>query len=198
MNTARVWIFRALVLIGAGTFVYSFFAPWWIARCSSAVAGDGDVIVHPYGLDDGGFGGYFELMPGHGSEVAVPDWLIILIWVFFGAALLGLLLGIIFNKKTIPLFGKNLNISRWAVGLVGILYLLVAGAGMAFAYSKINALGLPFIGNAWVDLGSFAMWKIELDVTAWIPFGYYLALGTGVYLLLLGIFRNLIVGKSAE
>ena len=54
MNTARVWIFRALVLIGAGTFVYSFFAPWWIARCSSAVAGDGDVIVHPYGLDDGG------------------------------------------------------------------------------------------------------------------------------------------------
>ena len=198
MNTARVWIFRALVLIGAAAFVYSFFAPWWIAHCESAVAGIHDVIVHPYGLDGGGLEGYFKLMPGGGAEVAVPGWLLTMIWIFFGAACAALLMALVFNKATLPLFGKRLNISRWAVGLVGLLYIVVCGAGMLFAYTKITALTLPFTGNAWVNLGHFAMWNIELDVTAWIPFGYYLACGTGVFLLLLGIFRNKIVGKSAE
>ena len=197
MNTARVWIFRALVLVGAVAFVYSFFSPWWIAHCVSSAAGIHDVIVHPYGLDDGGLGGYFKLMPDGGAEVAVPVWLITLIWIFFGVACAALVMAIVFNKTTIPLFGKRLNISRWAVGLVGFVYIIVCIAGIVFAYSKVTALTLPFVGNAWVNLGQFAMWSIELDVTSWIPFGYYLACGSGVFLLLLGIFRNKIVGESA-
>lgn len=196
MNTARVWIFRALVLIGIAAFAYSFFQPWWIAHTESSVAGIHDVIIHPYGLDGGGLEGYFALLPGGGAEVSVPAFLIIFIWVFFGVALAALLLGIIFNKGTIPLFGKRLNISRWAVGLVGIVYILVCVAAMLFAMPKVAALGMPFVGNAWVHVGEFAMWKIELDVTAWIPFGYWLAIGTGVYLILIALLRNKIVGKS--
>jgi hypothetical protein len=198
MNTARVWIFRALVLIGIAAFVYSFFQPWWIAHTESSVAGINDVIIHPYGLEAGSLAGYFKLLPGGGAEVAVPQLLIIVIWIFFGAALAALLLGIIFNKATIPLFGKRLNISRWAVGIVGLIYIVVCVAAMLFAMPKVAALNMPFVGSDWVHVGEFAMWKIELDVTAWIPFGYWLAVGTGVYLILLSIFRNKIVGKSAE
>lgn len=196
MNTARVWIFRALVLIGAATFVISFFQPWWIAHTESSVAGIHDVVIHPYGLDAGGLEGYFTLLPGGGVEVAVPAFLIIIIWVFFGAALAAMLLGIIFNKATIPLFGKRLNISRWAVGLVGLIYIVVCIAAVLFAMPKIAALNIPFTGSAFVHVGEFAMWKIELDVTAWIPFGYWLAIGTGVYLIAIALLRNKIVGKS--
>ncbi len=196
MNTARVWIFRALVLIGAAGFVYSFFQPWWIAHCESSVAGIHDVIVHPYGLDGGGLEGYFTLMPGGGVEVSVPTFLIIIIWVFFGAALAALALAMIFNKATLPILGKRLNISRWATGLVGLLYIIVAVAGMTFAYTKIAALGMPFVGDAWVHIGEFAMWKIELDVNASLGIGLYVAGATGIYLLVIALLRNKIVGKS--
>jgi hypothetical protein len=196
MNTARVWLFRILVAIGAAGFVVSFFQPWWIAHTESTAAGIHDVIIHPYGLDGGGLEGYFKLLPGGGAEVAVPQWLIIMIWVFFGVALAALLLGIIFNKRTIPLFGKKLNISRWCVGLVGLVYIIVCVAAVLFAMPKVAALGIPFVGNAWVHVGEFAMWKIELDATAWIPWGYWLAIGTGVYLIVIAILRNKIVGKS--
>jgi hypothetical protein len=195
MNTARVWIFRALVLIGAAGFVYSFFQPWWIAHCESTVAGIHDVVIHPYGLDAGGLEGYFTLLPDP-SVVEVPQLLIIVIWIFFGATLAAMLLGIIFNKATLPVFGKRLNVSRWTVGVVGLIYIVVCVAAMLFAMPKIAALGMPFVGDAWVHLGDFAMWKIELDVTAWIPFGYWLAIGTGVYLIVIALLRNKIVGKS--
>ncbi|MDD4924202.1 MAG: hypothetical protein PHF74_05140 [Dehalococcoidales bacterium] len=198
MNTARIWIFRALVLIGLGTFVYSFFQPWWIAETKSAVAGNHNVIIHPYGLDGGGLEGYFALLPGGGVEVAVPQFLIIVIWIFFGAAIAALLLGMIFNKASIPLFGKRLNISRWAVGLVGLVYIVVCVAAVLFAMPKIALLHIPFTGTAFVYVGSFGMWSIELDVTAYIPFGYWLAIGTGVYLVVLAFLRNKIIGKSAE
>ena len=195
MNTARVWIFRALVLIGAATFVYSFFQPWWIAHTSSPESGIHDVIIHPYGLDPGGLGGYFSQLPA-GADVSVPGFLIIIIWVFFGAALAAMLLGIIFNKATLPVLGKRLNISRWAVGLVGLMYIIVCVSAMLFAMPKIAALHIPFIGHEFVYVGTFGMFKIELDVVSSIPFGYWLAIGTGVFLILIALLRNKIVGKS--
>ena len=198
MNTARVWIFRALVLIGAASFVYSFFQPWWIAETDSVAAGKHDVIIHPYGLDAGGLEGYFKLLPGGGVEVAVPQLLLIVIWIFFGVACAALLMAIIFNKASIPLFGKRLNISRWAAGLVGLVYIVVCIAAMLFAMPKVAALNIPFTGSAFVYIGDFGMWKIELDVNSYIPFGYWLAVGTGVYLLVIALLRNVIVGKSAE
>jgi hypothetical protein len=196
MNTARLWIFRALVLIGAAAFVFSFFQPWWIAHCESAVAGIHDVVVHPFGLDGGGLEGYFKLLPGGGVEVSVPTFLLIIVWVFFGVACAALLMSMIFNKAALPLFGKKLNISRWAVGLVGLVYIIVIVAGMIFAYTKIAALNMPFIGNAWVDVGEFAMWHIELDVTASLGIGLFVAVATGIYLLVLALLRNKIIGKS--
>jgi hypothetical protein len=184
-----------LVLIGLGTFVYSFFQPWWIAHTTSPAAGIHDVIIHPYGLDAGGLEGYFSQLPS-GADVSVPAFLIIVIWIFFGVAIAALLMGIIFNKASIPLFGKRLNISRWAVGLVGLVYIIVCVAAVLFAMPKVASLHIPFIGHEFVYVGEYGMFKIELDVVSWIPFGYWLAVGTGVYLVVIALLRNKIIGKS--
>ena len=89
-----------------------------------------------------------------------------------------------------------MNISRWAVGLVGLVYLIVTASGMFFAYTKIAALNMPFIGEAWVHIGEFAMWKIELEVIASLGIGLYMAAATCIYLIVIALLRNKIVGKS--
>ncbi len=195
MSTTRVWLFRVLVLLAIGLLVFSWFQPWWLAHCVADVTGAHDVTVHPYGLDGGGLEGYFELMPEGGTEVAMPGWFAPLMWIYLGLVIAAVLIGIIFLRKNVTLFGRELNLSRWLIGIAGFSYLLVAVLAITVAYIRVGAMDLPFIGNEWVNLGHFGMWTIELDVTASIPFGYWLAVAAGPLLMLLAIFRNKLIGS---
>jgi hypothetical protein len=197
MGNGRVWLFRFLVLALGALLVVTWFMPWWTCYVEGEGVTASTVVIHPYGLDGGGLTGYFELMPEGGTEVEVPGILIAALWVYFGLAGAALLLGLIFNNKTLRLFGKELNISRWLVGIVGFSYILVAVIAYFFAKSKVDALGIPFSGEAFnVNLGKFAMWDIIINTDAGLRIGYFLTFVAGGGLLLLGLLRNKIVGNS--
>ena len=146
MLNGRIWLFRFLVLAAGALLVVTWFMPWWLCHVESAAAGIHDVIIHPYGLDGGGLEGYFELMPGGGKEVELPGFLIPLLWVYLGLVVLALILSIIFKDKNIRLLGKELNISRWLIGIVGFSYIVVLLIAFFFAKSKVDAMGIPFSG----------------------------------------------------
>ncbi|MBX3560161.1 hypothetical protein, partial [Chelatococcus sp.] len=49
-RSARIWLFRALVVIGAGLMLWSWFSPWWSAKISDLVGSD-HIVLHPWGVE---------------------------------------------------------------------------------------------------------------------------------------------------
>ena len=196
MGNGRVWLFRFLVLALGALLVVTWFMPWWLCHVESNEAGTHDVIIHPYGLDGGGLEGYFALMPKGGAEVELPGFLIPLMWVYLGLVILALLIAMILKNRSLRLFGKEFNISRWLLGIVGLSYIAVCVIALLFAKSKVTAIGIPFTGQeSGVNIGKFAMWDVYIDADSSLQIGYYLAYAAGGGLLLLALLRNKIIGN---
>lgn len=196
MGNGRAWLFRFLVLAIGALLVVTWFMPWWVCHVESNEAGIHDVAIHPYGLDPGGLEGYFSLMPKGGKEVEVPGFLPPLMWTYLGLVILALLLGILFKEKNIRLLGKELNISRWLIGIVGFSYIAVVVIAVVFTMSKLEPLGIPFSGTAMVNIGKFAMWDIIFDAESSLKIGYWLACAVGPLLIILALLRNRIMGRA--
>ena len=187
MSNYRIWIFRVCVLIGAGLMALSWFLNWWSLDIESFQKIDA-IIIHPYGLED-------KSDLSNALGVGLPQWFAPVVWIYFALALLALVIGAWIKEKTIKLFGRKFNLSRWLVGIVGFSYIVVAVIAVIVAAIMTGDIdGLTLLDRYYISMGGGMMSWVDgtLDI------GYWLACGTGVFLLALAFLRNKIIGKSKE
>ncbi len=185
MKNSRIWLFRVLVVVGAGLMALTWTMPWWTVTINEL--GKDLVKVYPYGL---------ELNLGEWASYAagadMPAFFTPLMWLYFAVAIVALLVGAWVHDKNIRLLGKEFDLSRWLVGLVGLTYLMAAvGAVIAITIRASSFFNTPVQGYF-----SIAFSEIESGGVSTLTPGYWLAWGVGLYLAVLGLLRNKIVGKS--
>jgi hypothetical protein len=197
MSTARVWLFRFLVVIGIAALVFSWFQPWWSTHVNAMPGTEWPVKIRPYGLDTAGFWEVLTLMPEGGHEADMPVWFTPVMWVYFGLAVLLLLavLWFVGKNKKIGLLGRKFNLSSFLLFGVGISYIVVAILAVVVASIRLKAIGMTLTGEVFVQMGTYSVWELETTATSVLRFGYWLAVATGPFILLLGILRSKIAGN---
>jgi len=197
MSTKRVWLFRLLIIIGIAALAFSWFQPWWSTHISQMPGTEWPVKIRPYGLDVAGFWEVITLLPQGGHEADMPVWFTPVMWVYFGLVCLVLVVSLFFIKnKQIGLIGKKFNLSSFLLFGVGVSYILVAILAVVVASIRLKVIGLPLTGEVFLELGTYSIWELESTAFSTLRFGFWLAVATGPFLVLLGILRNKIVGKQ--
>jgi hypothetical protein len=137
-------------------------------------------------------------LPLGGAEAEMPVWFTPAMWLYFGIVVLALLAAIWFSfkNKTFGLFGKKFNLTSFLLFGVGVSYVVVIIAFILVASMRLKAVGIDFLGETFVELGSFAVWDISTTTFGALRSGTYLAGATALLLLILAFLRNLIVGKQ--
>jgi hypothetical protein len=185
MKNKRIWIYRGAIIVGIGALITSWFLNWWSLDIESFFKIDA-IIIHPYGLEDSS-----QLSSALG--VGLPQWFTPVIWIYFILVNLALLAGAIFTDKNIKMFGREFNLSRWLVGIAGFSYVVVAVIAVIVAAVMTGGIdGLTLIKRYYISMGGGMMsWvKGSLDP------GYWLACGTGAFLIAISVLRNKIIGKN--
>lgn len=186
----RNWLYRGLVIIGAGLMAFSFTQMWW-ALSIKGVGKEGinAVQIFPYALKQTVPKEYQSFMTG--SDM--PAFFEPAMWTYLGIAILALLIGLVVLKRSGKLLRFRFNISSFIVGFVGISYALVIGTFLVVAAIRTGDFwGTHLLGETYVNVGgAYQTWVI-----AKLQMGFYLAIATSVLLLALGIFRSRIVGRQ--
>ncbi len=188
MNKARSWIYRCLVILGGGLMAVSWLLPWW--RCDVEELNLPDaVVIRPYGLFlDPSVAPYLKW-------ATLPGWFGPAVWTYFGLAIAALLISVIFMNKNIRVFGKELNLSRWLVGIVGFSYIVTVIVAIVIMSMRMAVADMSILGRTFVSMGSMmaSSWA-----EGFLLFGYWLACGVGVFLLVVALLRNKIIGKLSR
>ena len=187
MSNTRSWIFRILVLVGAGLILYTWFQPWWSAYIVELdVYG---VTIYPYAMEIN-MGDYPQWLAG--AENAMPGWFFIFMWVYLGLAVAALLYSLFASEKRVGLGRFSWSLPKLLVGGVGLSYIvIVAAALITIAIKSGSFYGAPLQGSIFVSLEE----QYESYVDTGLLFGYWLACGVGPFLVLLALFRNKIIGR---
>ena len=185
MNNARVWFFRGLVILNAGLMLLSWFMPWW--RCEvEALNLKNGVVIHPYGLFlDLGVKNYLQW-------ATMPDYFTPLMWAYLGLVIVALLVGAWLINKNVKLFSRELNLSRWLIGIAGFSYIVVVICAVIIATIRAAEVGVPLLGRSFVAMGSMSVSWIE----GHIMLGFWLACAAGLLFIVLALLRNKIIGKA--
>jgi hypothetical protein len=188
MNTLRLWIFRALVLICAGLLVSAWFMPLWSAEVV-ALKIDPAVVIYPWGLEN-----YMGIYADYVAGSDMPGWFAPIMWIYLGLCVIALVAGLIFNKREISLFGKkSFNLSSLLVGIIGICTVcFIAGFILVASIRAADFYGVKLVGTTFVSLGSTS----QSNITAGFEPGFWILCVVAVLLLVLALFRNKIVGKQ--
>lgn len=186
MSNVRSWLFRGLVVIGAGTMVTSWLLPWW--GCWIVALGEYDKVrIYPYGLWNGlgGWGGFM------GSAGEMPWFFSPAMWLYLGLCLAALLFAIWKMNKSVRLIGRNFNMSRLLVGIVGLSYIVIIVIFYFYSKMRVENLNVAFIGMSWIEP------DVMIHTYAYTGFrvGLWVACSVGPYLIILSLLRNIIVGK---
>lgn len=187
MGNTRVWLFRILVIAAAGFMAWTFLMPWWAANIQEII-GDQNVLIHPWGLEVhmGTFGIFAE-------PAQMPGWFAPLIFMYLGLAMAGLLIGAWVRGKHVRILGREYNMSKFLIGLVGVSYLVCLGVALVFAAIRTGDFYyMPLQGHVKIDLGEPQI----SDVYTGLLLHYYLAYGAAFLLVFLALFRNKIAGRS--
>ena len=188
MNNIRSWIFRVLVLIGVGLMVYTWFQPWWIAHV--IVLNADAVKVFPYGMtiDLGGNEAWVE-----GADEVMPGWFTPFMWVYLGLCVVALLASLFVSSEKRVGFGRmSLSLPKALISGVGLSYIIVAISAVAVISANAPSFyDAPLMGTVYVYISQHE----ASDVKTSLEFAYWLAWGTGLFLVILGLLRNKIIGK---
>jgi hypothetical protein len=186
MSNIRSWLFRGLVITGIAGVVTSWLLPWW--GVFIWVLGDEDKVrIFPYGLWEG-LGGWAGFM---GSAAEMPAFFTPLMWLYLGLIVAALLFAIWKMNKSIRLMGREFNLSRLLVGIVGLSYVVIILSFYFYAKMRVEEFGIDFIGTSYIIAGI----TVKSYATAGFRPGLWLACGVAPYLILLSLLRNVIVGK---
>lgn len=184
---ARVWIFRFLVLVAGGLLIYSWFQPWWSIDVYEI--GKNAVIIHPWGLE-----AFLDQKDYIWIESAeMPAFFAPIMFTYLGLAIAALLLGMLVKSKVLKIWKFNFTLSSFLIGVVGFSYIIVVVAAVVIAAIRTGDFwDVALIGESFIDLGEPYVSGAE----AGLKVGYWLACTSGLLLLLLGLFRNKIIGKK--
>ena len=188
MSNTRVWIFRVLVLVGAGLMLYTWFQPWWTAYIVELDVTA--VTVFPYGMELD-MGGYEYWVAG--AEDAMPGWFTPFMWVYLALCMVALLYSLVASSAKGISIGKiRLSLPQVLVGGVGLSFVVVVvSAVIVIAIQSGNFYDAPLQGTIFVTKSRDEASYVETG----LKFAYWLACGTGLFIAILGLLRNKIIGK---
>jgi hypothetical protein len=187
------WIFRVLVVAGAAFMVYSWFQPWWSGDLA-VIPGDNDMVLHPWGVDV--VSQVSSNVDASAFEMPFPEIFAGFMWVYLVVCMLALAVSL-FWKGRLRLGPINVSWAMIFILLVGLSYAMAVGLAYEIGTLKAAASGAKFIGRSNVIEPSTGA---KLKMTSDLLIGYWLALGAGGALTVLGIIRFLFVrrwGKKA-
>jgi len=178
----RFWLYWAMLFITAGLMVISFLLPWWAADMSLVLPTENTIVIHPYGLEQ-------HLGPEYTSYIAssieMPVWFTPFMWAYLGVSV-----GLILFSPWLK--GRK---GKFLLGGVGLSYIIVAVIAVLFTMSRLNNVGgfsVPLQG--YVEYGA----PQDFHVTTSLKFGYYMAYGVGLIGIILGLTRDVIIGKKSR
>ena len=175
MSSARVWLFRTLVMVATGLMFLSWFMPWWTARVP-IMGTDPLLLMYPYGLK------HFvpaSLIP-YFEESIPPFWLTIVAFVFIVADIAALLFSLFLKGK----WGKLL------LGGAGLGYIGFSAIAMIYAWISVSSQGLAFIGSSPIPF-IFHTPTMVATLEPW----FFIAQGVGLLCIALALLRDRITGK---
>lgn len=186
MNNGRVWLFRVLVLVGAGVVLAAWFLPWWSIYIYEI--GADSVIIHPWGLET-------RMREAESNLIAsaqMPAWFAPMMWAFLAALLLALVVGMFIKDRDLKIGKFQFPIPNLLIGLPGLAYIISAVVAAVYAALRMQDFfgGVNFIGYTYIDLGE----PYVTGADAGLLIGYYLTCAVGLYLILLGVLRDKIIG----
>lgn len=184
-----VWIFRILLVAGAAFMLYSWFQPWWSSDVA-VVKGENDMVLHPWGVEVASQvkNNIDESM----FQMPFPQVFAGFMWTYLGVCMLALAASL-FVTRRLSLGRINVSLAMVMILLVGISYMVAVGMAFGIGTLKAGAAGVNFIGKAtWVEPVSEAKLKMVSDLLI----GYWLALGAGGALTVLGLIRPLFVRRA--
>lgn len=183
-----VWIFRFLVVVGAAFMIYSWFQPWWSADVA-VIKGENDMVLHPWGVE--AVARVRNNMDESAFQMPFPQVFAGFMWVYLSVCML-LLAASLFVTRRIKLGPINVSISMLLVLFVGLSYAIAVGLALGIGVLKAGAAGANFIGkSAVLEPQTGARLKMVSDLVL----GYWLALGAGGFLTLVGLIRPLFVRR---
>lgn len=190
MGTTRggvgVWIFRVLLVAGAAFMLYSWFQPWWSADVA-VIRGTADMVLHPWGVDVASQ--VRANIDESAFEMPFPGVFAGFMWVYLVVCMLALAASL-FVTRRFRVGPINLSLATILVLLVGLSYMIAVGLAFGIGELKASAAGANFIGKSnVVEPGSGA----KLKMVSGLLIGYWLALGAGGVLTVLGLIRFLLV-----
>jgi hypothetical protein len=184
----RLWLFRGLILIGAGFMLLSWYSPWWGARISD-LSGSDHMLMRPWGV---------EVMAAeirtyaNRALYAMPEFFAPLMWTYLGLCMVALAISL-FVEKQFALGRFRLSLPQVLIGLVGLSYLIAVATAFVIAQIRAGAGGVAFVGSSIVPN---PMTGGSTRFTGELKLGYWLAIGVGTFLVALAVLRNTIVGKA--
>ena len=183
-----VWIFRVLLVAGAAFMLYTWFQPWWNGDVA-VIKGENDLVLHPWGVE--AVGQVRANMDESVFQMPFPGVFAGFMWVYLAVCMLALAASLFLTRR-ISLGRINVSVAMVLILLVGLSYMAAVGLALGIGTLKASAAGANFIGKSNVlEPGSGA----KLKMVSGLMIGYWLALGAGGVLTLLGLIRPVFVRR---
>ena len=112
------------------------------------------------------------------------------------AFLAALLIAAFIRDRNIRVLGRELNLSRWIIGIVGFSYIVVPVLAAIITKMRVEAIGIQFLGEAWANIGKLGLFDVILHANSSLQIGYWLACAVGPLLVILALLRNRIRGRA--
>ncbi len=198
VNSARLWLFRVLVIVGAGVMLVAWFMPWWTIDIEQL--GQDIIQIRPWGLQVSESLGSFEILL-KGTEM--PAWFGPFMWAYLTVCMIALLVALLilgkeirvgkFNLARLFSIGKfRVSLSRLLVGGVGFSYIVVGVVAAVYAQMRMGAMyQVPLQGRVLIDLGEPIITFVDTRLLT----GYYLIYVAAVLLLVLALLQDTIIGQ---
>jgi hypothetical protein len=181
-------------LAAAVLFVLSWLQPFWRSNIQESGM---FVQIRPYGLEHN-LGNYVQYM---GGDPRMPGFFAPLMWAYLIIALAVLLVGIFVKDipvrlgklgSRLPRWLMRLSLPQWLIGGVGVSYIVFVLVFLVYAYIRVSAIGVQFVGESYITIPEFELGAEA--ISAFEP-GFWLACVVGPSLLALGLLRNKIIGN---
>lgn len=188
-SSARAWLFRLLTLAGIGLMVYTWFQRWWSAYIETL--DEIGVAIYPYKMV---ISGTLRDYPQWIVGAEMPAWFFPLMWVYLAVCVWLLFYSLFTDGQDKVSLGKlKLTVPQILIGLAGLAYVIfVVVFPIVITIRAADYYGVVLQGNVFISMNEHTESYV---ITALQP-GYWLAVGTAVYLVALAALRKLIAGKG--
>jgi hypothetical protein len=184
MGSLRVWLFRVLVLLAAGLFLVSWLIPWWRSNIQEAGL---FVQIRPWGLEHN-LGYYMQYM---GDDPSMPAFFAPLMWLYLVLAIGALLVSMFVEGRSVRLGTFELSLPHVLIAGVGLSYIFVAVVFVIYAYMRMAALDILFVGTSYITIEHF---ELGAEAISDLEPGFWLACAAGPVCVVLALLRNVITG----